>query len=886
MNIHFKHILLFLVFTLLGCSIAIGQTRISEKFENKSLNDVLEYLAKSYKIKFAYDNSLVSSVKVTGDFQNKPIDEVLNTILKDTNLEMLFINDVYIIKTKATPPKSESKVVTVKPIKYKVVGVVKEQGSGETLPYATISIANSQNGTSTNTDGFFSIISDKRDSLTLNVSYLGFQPFQIKVAPQAGSEIITLELSRNTNEIAEVVVAKPQQEALAAVESGGGTIQWNSKKNSDPPSFSNLDIAAPLQLLPGVDGTTETLSGLIVRHSPADKNLFVYDGFTIYHIDHFFGAFSSLNAKAIKDIRITRGGFDSRWGGRASSVIEITGKTGNENNLVVDIGTDQLSSDIEIDGPIGKKTTFVFAARRSFTDMYHSDLYYNLLESAKEDMSASNNTPASLKVDPDLPNYYFYDMNAKLSFKPNSKDVVSISGYKGYDNMSLNDIKTLTGVIENSHWGNQGAGLRWSRQWNSNYYHCFTVGLSNYNLDFEHEDFRYKKRILSNVYDTITHTNLTNNKIEDFSIGFNNELKLGRSNTLEFGINNNAVNIDSKDAISAYSFGNKIIDTTRIYDNRVNNFTFWAQNNLSIGAIETFRFGGRLTYNDLIKKYYFEPRAQFILRLSDRFSVKFMGGLYYQFINKILTYSSGGYRNVWKVSDDKQFPVVKSIHYISGFTWNMGGGFSIDLEAYKKNTQGISFEQQILKKNASDKVVQTRRILTINNQTIGLDVLLKKNWTKGQSWISYSLSKTRNKSENLNDGDSYPAQDDHLNELKVVNVINLKHWCFTVDWIYGTGKPWDYVPFVSNTIQVSSTYEKNSYQLDAYHRLDLAISYNLKITRADFKIGVKFFNLYNRDNVLSKPYQLSDPFTLASPLVYNEIPGMGFTTSVFINLRF
>lgn len=875
-----------ILFILFGCKISFAQTRISEKFENKPLSEVLEYLAKSYKIKFAYDNSLVSSITINGDFHNKPIDEVLNIILKDTNLEMLFINDVYIIKTKPTPPKPEPKVVSVKPIKFKVVGVVKEQGSGETLPYATISIANSQNGTSTNTDGYFSIISDKKDSLMLNVSYLGFQPFQIKVAPQASSEIITLELSRNSNEIVEVVVAKPQQEALAAVESSGGTIQWNSKKNSDPPSFSNLDIAAPLQLLPGVDGTTETLSGLLVRHSPADKNLFVYDGFTVYHIDHFFGAFSSFNAKAIKDIRITRGGFDSRWGGRASSVIEITGKTGNENNLVVDIGADQLSSDIEIDGPIGKKTTFVFAARRSFTDMYHSDLYYNLLESAKEDMSATNNTPVSLSVDPDLPSYYFYDMNAKISLKPNSKDVISISGYRGYDNMSLDDPKTLSGVTENSNWGNQGVGLRWSRQWNSNYYHFLTVGLSNYNLDFEHDDYRLRKRIHSNAYDTITHSNLTNNDIEDFSVGLNNELKLGRLNTLEFGINTNSVNIDSKDAISAYSFSNRIIDTSRVYDNKVNNYTLWVQNNLSVGAIESFRFGGRLTYNDLIKKYYLEPRAQFLLRISDDFSVKFMGGLYYQFVNKILTYSSGGYRNVWKVSDDRQFPVVKSVHYISGFTWSMGSGFSIDLEAYRKNTQGISFEQQLLRKNASDKVVQTRKIITIDNHSIGLDILLKKNWSKGQSWISYSLSKTMNKSKDINAGDTYPAQDDHLNELKVVHAINLNRWNFTIDWIYGTGKPWDYVPFVSNTIQVSPEYDKNSYQLDAYHRLDLAISYNAKITQADFRIGIKFFNLYNRNNVLSKPYQISDPFTLTSPLVYNEIPGMGFTTSIFLNLRF
>lgn len=886
MNSRVKHILFPLVLILLGCSITVAQTRISEKFDDKPLGEVLEYFAKSYKIKFAYDNSIVSLVRVSGDFQNKPIDEVLNIIFKNTNLEMLFINDVYIIKSKPIQPKDEPKIVAIKPVKYKVFGVVKEKGTGETLPYATISIAETPSGASANTDGFFSITSDKKDSLMLNISYLGFQPFQIKVAPQNKNEIITIELNRNSTAIPEVVVVNAQQDLFAADGLSVGTIQWNSKKNSDPPSISNLDIAAPLQLLPGIDGTTESLSGLLVRHSPADKNLFVYDGFTVYHIDHFFGAFTSFNAKAIKDIRVSRGGFDSRWGGRASSVIEITGKTGNENRLVVDVGTDQLCSDVEIEGPIGKKTTFVFAARRSFTDIYHSDLYYNLFESASSDMSATNNTPTSLKVDPDLPVYYFYDMNAKFSFKPSSKDVISISGYRGYDKMKLNETLTLSTVYEDSKWGNQGMGVRWSRQWNSNYYHSFTVGISEYDLDFEHSDYRLRRRMAGNIYDTITHNNFTQNNINDISLGFNNELKLGRFNTLEFGVAESLVEIDSKDGVSSYSFGNKVIDTLRIYDNKLNNLTLWAQNNISINNLESFKFGGRVTYNNLLNKYFFEPRVQLSLKLSASLTTKFSAGIYYQFVNKILTYSNGGYRNIWKVSDGKVFPVVKSEHLIGGFAWSIGGGFSLDVEGYKKYTDGISFEQVTTRKTASDKIVQSRRVLQMSCNAIGLDVLLKKNWSKGQSWVSYSLSRTLNKSENVNKDDEYPAFDDHLNELKIVNVLNLKHWNFTLAWIYGTGKPWDYIPFIANTIQVSPDYEKNAYQLEAYHRMDLSVSYNFKIAKGDFKIGAKVFNLYNRQNLMSKPYQLSDPFTITSPLVYSEIPGMGFTTSFFFNCRF
>jgi len=881
MSINLKHILIPIAFILSGYQLTFSQTRISEKFDGEPLNRVLEIIAKNYKIKFAYDNSAISSTVVSGVFSNQPIDEVLRNLLKETNFEMLLINDVFIIKQKLGEPK----VIPVKPVKYKVLGIVKEKGTGESLPYATIAIEETKSGTSSNTDGYFSLSSNKTDSITLMVSYLGYRPIQIKVAPLLKNEIITIELDRRNALIADVVVVKNQHELLAVVDEPG-VFQWNSRNNSDPPSLSNLDIAAPLQLLPGVDGTTESLSGLVVRHSPSDKNLFVYDGFTIYHIDHFFGAFTSFNSKAIKDIRIFRGGFDNRWGGRASSVIEITGKTGNENQFVTDIGTDQLSSDVELEGPIGKKTTFVFAARRSFTDVYHSSLYYNLFESARSDLSTLTQAPTALSADPNQPEYYYYDMNAKISFKPGPKDVISVSGYQGYDKMSLNTIETTPIVKEYSDWGNQGLGLRWSRQWNSFFYHNITAGVSQYGLYFDHLDYRLRKRPMNNtVYDTISHSYLTDNQIDDININFNGELKLGAINTFEFGMSESNVSINSLNGYSNYSIGNKIIDTLKVYENRVNSFTFWAQNTVSKGDLKAFKFGGRITYNSLTQKYYIEPRTQLSIQLAKKFSIKAAAGIYYQFVNKILASSSGSFRDIWKISDGKIFPVVKSTHLIGGFNWDLGSGFNLDFEGYSKNTNNISFEQTTIKRTGVNRIIQVQNILLMDNKTIGADFLLKKNWSKGQSWISYSLSRSINQCDKLNGGDSYPALDDHLSELKIVNVLDLKHWNFTVVWIYGSGKPWDEV-LLTTSLLPSPDYEKNAAQLNPYHRLDVGVSYNFKIKSGDFKVGAKVFNLYNNINTLAKPYQISDEPTLESPIDYSEIPGMGFTSSFFVNIRF
>lgn len=888
MNSPIKYFLFTLLLLISGHYISYSQTRISEKFVNKQLGEVLELISKNYNVKLAYDNTLVSSIVVSGSFRNVPIDDVLKKILKQTKLEVLQISGVYLIRPRVGEPEIIAEQETSKPIKYKVLGVIKEKGTGETLPFASIYVQGTQNGTASNPDGYFSLSSDKKDSLTLRVSYLGFEPVEMKVAPLFDNSIIAIELNRNSTVIEDAIIIKNQPELLS-FEDEPGMLQWNSRKNSDLPSISNIDVAAPLQLLPGIDGTTESLSGLIIRHSPSDKNLFVYDGFTIYHIDHFFGAFTSFNSKAIKDIRVTRGGFDSRWGGRASSVVEITGKTGNENNFIADVGADPLCADIEIEGPIGKKTTFVFATRRSYTDFYHSNLYYNLFESARSDLSMDKRLPAAFSTDPSQPGYYFFDINAKLSFKPSPKDIISISGYKGYDNLSFNNTESNPRIFENSNWGNQGVGIRWSRQWGNKFYHSFTAGASNYNMYYNHSDLNLHRK-QSSTPDTISHNYLIDNKLDDITLNFTSELKMGSINTLEFGLSQNSVNISDQNGYSHYSYGNKIIDTLRIYDNRLNSFTLWAQNTISKGALKTLKFGGRVTFNDLTNKYYLEPRVQLVIQPADGFSIKMASGLYYQFVNRILSYSNGNYKNTWKVSDDKQFPVVKSTHFIGGFVWKLPYNFSLDFEGYYKLTDGISFEQFIITRTGTTKIAQERRVFTMNSNAIGGDFLLKKNWSKGQSWISYSISKAMNQCDKLNGGEEYSAIDDHLSELKIVNVFDLKHWNFTIVWIYGSGKPWDEI-LLTSTLQLSPYYEKNSAQLTAYHRMDIGASYTFKIKNGDLKIGAKIFNLYNHINTLSKPYQLSDSpvqdyLQGNSPIVYTELHGMGFTPSFYINVRF
>ncbi len=861
---------------------ASAQVQITERFNNTTLVNALDLLSKKYNVKIAYDNALVDGITISVNLKKEKPEDAVSKLLTNTGIEVLKINDVFILKKKVTVGSVVEKTKNV-------VGIVRDKISGETLPYANVKVLGANVGTSANPDGYFSIQESAEDSMTIRVSYIGFEPLEMKVAKlELNSTPIIVELDRNSITLPDVKVVKEIPEFISAG-SRPSEFVWNSRKVGQIPSLSGIDVVAPLQLLPGVDGTVESLSGLTVRHSPSDKNLFIYDGFTIYHIDHFFGAFTSFNSKAIKDIRVIRGGFDSRWGGRASSVVEITGKTGNENNLVVDAGGDQLSADIAMEGPIGKKMTFVLAARRSFTDFYRTDLYYNLYESASSDLLSSRINVGAFNSDPSVPKFYYYDVNAKINFQPTQKDNVSVSGYLGTDDLNYRQLEVNPYMVEDSYWGNQGVGLRWARQWNSNFYHNLTIGASDYNLFYYHNDSTLRKRQYSTLRDTILRDYKIDNGLSDISMNLSGHLKLGLYNTLEGGFHANMVDIDSYESYVQATNGSNAIDTLRAISFYSETFTGWLQNTISVDNLKAFTFGFRASHHNLTSRFYFEPRFQLMINPSEKLTLKFSAGQYNQYVNRVLQFGSS-YKNIWVASDGNRFPVVKSKHFIAGFGWKGSSGITLDVEGYAKNTEGLSYLQSSVRRTSGSKVTLVSKLYSLDTRALGVDILLKKSLNDAEFWVAYSLSKAFAQSDNLNGGDEYSSFDDHLHELKLVGVYTIGKWQFTANWIYGSPKPWDEL-ILTSTLQISTDYVKNSSRLTPYHRLDAGITFTQNILRSELQIGVKGFNIYNRKNLLSKPDSLSDTpiqdYLQGNPvIVFTDYYGLGFTPTLFFNLKF
>lgn len=868
----------------------MGQALITEKFSNAPLVESLNLISKKYAVKVAFDNEALSGYNINARFTNEPVEKVMSRLLKDTNFEYIVIDNVYVIRRKIAVTTDTPKV---NPLKFN--GVVRDRNSGESLPYASIKVVNTQLGTAANSDGFFSLAQTqtdslaKADSLYIRVSYVGYKPIEMKVARFSHTNSpLVVELDRNDLEIKEVKVT---DEYSSIVNHGfrPGELVWSSRQVAQVPTFSGIDAIAPLMLLPGVDGTTESLSGLTVRHSAADKNLVTFDGFTLYNIDHFFGSFSSLNSKVVKDIRILRGGFDAQWGGRASSVIEITGKTGNEHNLVVDAGADELSADVSVEGPIGKKLSYVVAARRSFTDYYRSPLYNSLMGVTRPDFSSVQALANTSDADVVKPTFYYYDANAKVSFKPNIRDIISVSGYTSGDKLTYNQNVQNPYVDENADLSTTGVGFRWARQWGSSFYHNLTIGGSSFNLNYVHQDsiMRYRQ---ASQRDTVLKNYDLENVLNDFSLNLLMQFKPDVHNTFEGGLSSNLVNLNYFESYFHNVNGLSIIDTTHSSDNLSALYSGWLQNTFAGGKLKALTIGFRATYHNLSGKFYFEPRLQAIVAPTPKLSLKLAAGIYNQYVNRIVqANSSGVYRNFWIVSDGKLFPVVKSQHLIAGMTWE-DKGWLVDVEGYLKYTEGISFIQNVTRRVNGNQFKTTSLLLTLDSRATGVDLLVRKDWSKGQVWAAYSLSRSFNESPKLNGGEEYYALDDHLHELKIAGTFTVGKWHLSASWIYGSPKPWDEI-LLTSSLQLSPDYVKNSVRLIPYHRLDAGLAFVQRVDKVEVTAGVKAFNLYDRQNVIAKPFSLSDTpvqdYLAGRALItFQEIIGMDFTPMFYLNLKF
>ncbi|MEM7373685.1 MAG: TonB-dependent receptor [Bacteroidota bacterium] len=800
---------------------------------------------------------------------------------------------------------SQSPQQSVSDHRYVITGIVKDASSGESLPFASLQIPGSPYGTHANVDGWFTLYHTLPDTVTIRVDYIGYSSALIYHHPSAESEELIIKLNPSGLVLDEVQVEAHKKEQMMQASTGISRITISPAHIEALPSLGEKDIFRSMQLLPGVGGSNESSSGLYVRGGTPDQNLVLFDGFTVYHVDHLFGFFSAFNSRAIKDVQLYKGGFEAKYGGRLSSVVDITGKDGNTERFDVGAGLSLLSANASAELPFANgKGSLLVTARRSF----QSSFYNQLLEFSDGDDQTTtedeSNDPSEqpfggrrgfATAEPDS---WFYDLNAKATYRTR-KDVFSLSLYNGKDELDNSrstdqnsfrggpfgggggetDLAFTMDILDQSEWGNTGGSLKWSRRWNESLYSNALISGSQY--------FSYRDRGIHTVIERDTIRNEINagtvedNDLRDFSLRWDWEWKPNPFHTMSYGAFGTALDI-------AYDFVQN--DTTPILSRDDQGFLLggYLQSQSILFEKLILTPGLRATHFDQTQKLYLEPRFQLQYLPNQHIKLKAAIGRYYQFANRIIREDiSQGSRDFWILSDVQSVPVGKADHLILGLSVETDD-YLFDVEAYHKDLEDITEYSTRFVLNGFGRNTSLdfeENFFQGNGTARGVELLAQKKSGKLTGWISYTLSKV-NYSFDVYGEDPFPASHDVPHELKIVALYRHGNWSFGSTFIYATGKPYT-APLGAYTVDLldgNSTdhfavSNKNALRLADYHRLDCSVNYHFpSFLGGNATAGLSLFNLYDRNNIWYKEYEVVD-----GTILETDVNLLGLTPSIHFN---
>ena len=783
---------------------------------------------------------------------------------------------------------------------FDIKGYVSDKLSGEALVYANIVIEGTATGATTNSRGYFILVDAPSDSVTLMVSYIGYITEKIKLNNNnGGTALLKINLTSKAIESKEVVVTAEDYNIWKTADNVS-QITISPKQIATLPRIGEIDIFRSLQLLPGISGISDGSSGLYVRGGTPDQNLILLDGMTVYHVDHLFGFFSAFNADAIKDVQVYKGGYPAIFGGRLSSVVDLTGKTGNVKNYKLSLGANLLSVNGVAEIPLWNKGSILLSARRSFADFIESPTYnsiYSFLTGGAEPTSTQGvGTGKNKSTQTVLPSFYFYDLNAKISYPVTDDDFLSLSFYNGGDHLdesedpksvSMNNssVSATRQVTDLTEWGNLGTSIKWARRWSDRLFSDAIIAYSDYKSNnLLQRNFERNIQTDSSAFTSSSYKSWQDNNIKDFTFKFDNTWNIHPQHKIGFGLQ--VTNISTK-------YNMVINDSLNIVNRDNQSFypAFYLQDRWQILPSLDVTLGLRNTFYDLTSSIYWEPRFAFNYKFLNNLKLRGAWSYNYQFINQVTNEDVlEGSRDFWILADETLTPGF-SEHFILGLEYEIDD-YLFSVEGYYKNLENLLEFSQRIRRNprefSADANNYIANFFTGTGYAKGIEFLAQKKFGLFTGWLSYTLGQVEYTFPAIDNGDSFPATQDRTHEIKIVGSYSLDKWTFSSTWVYATGQPYTspesqyFITLLNGTtesyIHVS---EKNSYRLPDYHRLDLSAAYKFSNKSLDGEIGVSVFNLYNNQNIWYKKYDLE-----VSPIVITDVTMLGIIPSVFIKLNF
>ncbi len=762
-----------------------------------------------------------------------------------------------------------------------ISGFVRDDTSGEPISYANVFFSNSTLGAATNQDGYFVISNIPVGKYEVNATMIGYGIFKQNIELSEGQPIrLDIRLNEEIIQTTEVLVTAERQKFERSMESS--QISLDIREINSAPAFIEPDVFRTLQMLPGVQTTSDFSSALYVRGSTPDQNLIMLDGIAVYNPYHLGGIFSTFNTDAIKEADFHAGGFPARYGGRMGAILNVLNREGNTRKVKGSANISLISSKGLIEGPLpnwrGMKGSWMISGRRTYFD--------TVIDALK--------IPIGQRIDGSdiyfqFP-YYFYDYQVKINLDIDQDHRLTYSRFYGDDIVDFSfeetlessgtnvNVKSETGFGVKWPWGNHTNGLTW--RW------IIAPDLVAKTF-FSHSRYRFDFELSAQDRNTYTYTDSTIELFSDvtfraFDIIKDNTIETAltwqaaQDHTVTGGFQVKDVNFDLGLDISIATQDTSLDFSLLSLVNNTREIAIFAQDKWDFSEKLKFQFGLRSTHYNLHNNIYFDPRLSMKYHYSKDIAFKLNWGLYHQF----LTTANNQDENLRLVElwlgIPKDKPASVAQHIISGLEYMSPKNIFYRLEVYHKD-----FDNLLTLKQENTNTVEgaesdstTNEFWDTKGNSHGIELLIKKSSGKLNGWVGYTYARTKYYTDPS--GWHYPNFD-RTHTLNIVGNIELSQDLeFSAGLTRSSGNPytkilgrlyeWEQDLYSNMVWYPYDSYivgEKNTERYDDYFRVDIGLTRKGgNIFGQEYDTYWQIMNLTQNLNILQYTYDTNtDPLT-------------------------
>ena len=698
-----------------------------------------------------------------------------------------------------------------------ISGFISDSSSGEALIGANVILQETGQGMATDMNGYYVIQGISPGDYVLMVSYVGFSLRKEKLTITEGESIkLNIALLEEVVELSQVEVTAEQLQRKANIQPS--KINLSPRMMKAAPALAEPDLFRTIQALPGVLTTSEFSTGLVIRGGNTDQNLILLDGVTVYNPSHLGGIFSNFIVDGVKEAELIKGAYNAEYGGRLSAVLNIISREGNQKKFEGKANLSLLSAQTTLEGPF-YKGAWVLSGRRTYFDQI-------------------------FKNNPNIPPYYFYDIQSHVYSDITAKDRLSLSFYNGIDDLLFGTFG-LAG-----RWGNSTLSTQYRR--------VFSEKLIG--------NFLYANSLFFTEFGLGGSNGLnSDNQIDDATVAVNFSWFKSSENTVKFG-----AQLKNLGFLYTNTFGDSLqfkIET------KPREFASYAKLKYSPSEKFILEPGVRINlYNVYSDSIFPDLRLGMKYLLNDDRYLNFSLGNYHQFIATFQDDYNPTILDQWIAVDNSIAP-AKSSQIVLGYEEYLNNLYKLQVEGYYKDIKNLfTFEES---RATTDEAVSDSVLSDIvtpsNGYAYGLELFAQKMSGRLSGWLAYTFSVSRKSMNSIfyDKSEEYYNSWDRTHSFSALgNYIFNNKW--DMNWKLSLQSGQAYTPIIGyyNQILPESPDEvfrtipgtRNSARYSPYSRLDLGFVYHTKIFGSKMDIYVQIINVFNRKNTFRKSYSVGSTY--------------------------